>query len=187
MPKVSKVVFLELRAAIAGYLRYHRRCSLVCFDRTLDALDIPDVLGVTDRRHLIEVEIKMSFSDFKADAKKRKWHRKQWLEELRVAGHEVRQQPSRMFYYAAPPAVAVKILPNLEGTEFGLLTTGGLSQPGGMPGIIVQRPMKPKKDRPRVPLRTIIKMADNQSGTLYSLAAAVARYEREKKPKRGKK
>jgi hypothetical protein len=63
-------VNLELLAM--RWLRWEKRAVIVVNERTPREYPcgLPDVLGVLCSRHLIEIEIKRSFSDFKADFKK---------------------------------------------------------------------------------------------------------------------
>ncbi len=60
---------LELMAM--RWLRWQKRCPIVLRERSpIYAIGDPDVLGVTAARYLIEIEIKRSVADFKADARK---------------------------------------------------------------------------------------------------------------------
>ena len=61
-----------LLQAGANFLLYEKRCDIISMERGLyDHLGRPDLLGVTRDRKLIEVEIKRSFSDFRANFDKR--------------------------------------------------------------------------------------------------------------------
>lgn len=54
-----------------SFLRYDKRCPIVIRERTpRPGFGFPDVLGVTQRRELLEIEIKRSMADFRANAKK---------------------------------------------------------------------------------------------------------------------
>lgn len=53
------------------WLRWEKRCHAALFQRCpRRLLGLPDVLGITDAKYLLEVEIKRSVSDFRANAKK---------------------------------------------------------------------------------------------------------------------
>ena len=55
-----------LRYRAAEWLRYERRCPIIAFERPPQSWGSyrPDVLGITRGRALIEVEIKVTLSDF---------------------------------------------------------------------------------------------------------------------------
>lgn len=59
----------RLRAAAVMWLRYERHCPIVAMERGLGS-GVPDVLGVSDTRHLIEIEIKVTMADFRKNEKK---------------------------------------------------------------------------------------------------------------------
>ena len=64
-----------------------------------------DVLGVTTDRRLIDVEVKISRADFRADAKKEKWWKKeQWWHQRGEPTGIRREWPPRVWkhYYALP-------------------------------------------------------------------------------------
>ena len=101
----------EVKYKIAEYFRYKRQASLVLFERGLPYCDgNPDVLIVTPERKLIEVEVKVSWADFKNDAKKYKWRMKNNY------GHQ-----EHVFYYGAPIELASRIA---AVTEHGVIQVG---------------------------------------------------------------
>ena len=63
----------------------------------------PDVIGVTCRRKVIEIEIKRSMSDFRADFKK----------PHRVNRHLFLDEMPNQFYYMVPENLVDKVLPEL--------------------------------------------------------------------------
>jgi hypothetical protein len=68
---------------------------------------LPDVLGITQGRYLLEVEIKRSFSDFRADAKK---------PHIAPRGNELIQEHfapiwPKQFWYLVPCELAKKVEP----------------------------------------------------------------------------
>jgi hypothetical protein len=91
------------------WLAYEKKCVAVLHERTpRQCAGQPDVLGVTQARHLIEIEIKRSVSDFRANAKK--WH-------IANREHYIKNQP-RQFYYFVPDGIFEKcklILPEWAG------------------------------------------------------------------------
>jgi hypothetical protein len=90
---------LELMAM--HWLRWERRCIAVIRERSPRSWPCgrPDVLGVTQARYLIEIEVKRSVSDFRADQSKAS-RRNRDLYPKRLP---------KQFYYFAPREVAEKI------------------------------------------------------------------------------
>ena len=151
-----------LRAAVASYLRYKRQCVLIAYERGTgygSGEGKPDVLGVTEGRKLIEVELKTSFADFRNDGKKWKW--------------KFGQREDRQFYYAIPYDLIEKIEPEIEN-GIGLMATTG-TWIYGMPEIMVVK--KAKSYNHRLSLKEIVKMAKNQSATLCSLSRDIENFE----------
>jgi len=108
-------VSLELMAM--RWLWLDRKCKIVLEQRSPRYwTGHPDVIGVTTSRHLLEIEIKRSVSDFRADAFKH--HRLPATRQFHIA-----EQP-RQFYYLAPRDLIEKILPILP-------TWAGLMKPDG--------------------------------------------------------
>jgi len=82
------------------WLWLDKGCHIVLEERSPRwAIGQPDVIGVTKSRHLIEIEIKRSASDFVADSKK----------PHRVNREFNIQQHVRQFYYLMPEDLAVKL------------------------------------------------------------------------------
>ncbi len=152
----------QLRACAAAFLRYTKQCPVIAFERGVDWHIRPDVLAVTKSRYLIEIEIKLTLADFKADRKKRRWHNN-------LYGGVGRRQ----FYYCVPQTLVEKVE--------GIVPTGcGLMMPTDhvMNGINVVRVIKRaplNRKAPRLSLKQIVEMVRNQSGTLCSLAKIAAK------------
>lgn len=93
-----------VKMCVANYFRYARACPLVTLEyyHFRDACVQPDVLCLDKKRRLIEIEVKISLSDFKADAKKQIW-------ESRNLGM---RWPWK-FYYAVPIQLEQKVKPIL--------------------------------------------------------------------------
>jgi hypothetical protein len=105
-----------LRAAGAAYLRYDRQCPIISIERGLTEFhwnDSPDILGVTKKRTLVEIEIKVSLSDFKHNFKK-----KSIL--MREGGHQCRRP--HQFFFLVPPDLVEKVQASGLVTREGLLT-----------------------------------------------------------------
>lgn len=107
----------DIELAAASWLRFERRCLLVMFERAeggVYSFSRPDVIAVTKERHYIEVEIKRTLSDFRANAEK----------------HHVKHRPMfidqwpRLFYFAVPEKLYASVLPECPAYA-GLLVLAG--------------------------------------------------------------
>lgn len=150
-----------LRSATIGWLRYNRRCPLVCFERSPLGSSYPyrpDIIGVTRERCVIEVEIKQTLSDFRANAKKR----------VIQLGRCV----PRQFYFAVPTAMVERVKPELP-EHAGLLTLGlEDAQWGPQIKCVVSAKTRPS---PRLSMRQIVEMAMHQTGSLHRCCVAISR------------
>jgi len=108
-------VDLEIKAM--RWLRFTKRCPLAFFERGPSPMGSrPDVLGVTLSRHCVEIEIKRTMSDFRANAKKRHvLMREDWIENW-----------PRYFYFLVPPILRDAALAELPQYA-GLLTVDDYS------------------------------------------------------------
>jgi hypothetical protein len=105
-----------LEAVALSWLRYERRCFLVCLGRNpLPEMCIPDVLGMGPDRRLIEIEIKRTMADFRQNGKKR--------------GIKYRTHWPKQFYFLVDPRIAERARCELKAGIFneayeraGLLT-----------------------------------------------------------------
>lgn len=148
-----------LKACVAAYLRYRRQCPIIAFERGISgSFDNPDVLAVTNSRFLIEVEVKVSLSDFRHDASKRKWQKP-------FAGRLC----ARQFYYAVPPEMVDKVQADWPHPDRGLLTLGHKITYGHLKEVIVMRPAKAASAK-SLSTKQIVQLVHHQSGTLVSLA-----------------
>ena len=102
-----------MELAAMHWLRYQKGCALITLERQprFMAWARPDVLGLTTKRELVEVEIKRTLSDFKANAKKR---------HVRYRDNFITQWP-HWFYFLVPKALAPEVA-DLRPTWAGLLT-----------------------------------------------------------------
>lgn len=95
----------------ARFLRWEKRCSIILAERSPreHATGRPDILGVTDSRHLLEIEIKTSVSDFRANAKK------PHIARLDATDKEVRdfqfESAPKQFWYLVTREILEKIRP----------------------------------------------------------------------------
>jgi hypothetical protein len=127
-----------------------------------------DVLGVTTDLRIIDVEIKISRSDLKADAKKDKWW--QWVGEAghlgsisRYFGNHskiARTHPPKVWkhYYALPKEIwKPELLDFLPSQDSGVL----LLEQGKWDGISIEcvRRSKPNKDATRISPEAVMDIA----------------------------
>jgi hypothetical protein len=168
-PAVREVTISTVRYAVACWLRYDKQCHIVAFERGGHGWgwDRPDVFAVNVARETYDVEIKMSYSDFKADMKKVKFNP--------LYGGTGLRRPT-WFYYAAPMKLAEKILaahPLLPG-DAGLLGITGFRESGQDGLVILARAVKHKAAlRPNT--RQLASWVKDQSGTICGLAQRLAR------------
>lgn len=146
-----------IKAAVACWLRYDRQCPIVTLDRGVYQREgIPDVLAVATDRRIVEVEVKVSLSDFRVDASKRKW-----------AWEEATGKGPKLFYYAVPNELVAKVRPLLQDGH-GLLTVGDHFYLGNRTVTVVVNAKRNGK-APRMTMRQMVDLVKNQSGTLCAL------------------
>lgn len=160
-----------LRACAAQWLRYDRSMPIVTFERGIKEYHgydaAPDVLAMTNRRQLIEVEIKVSWSDFKANFKKRI----HWMQRMGVY-----KKPFE-YWFLVPPHLGARVNDSDLLTCEGVLTTGEVPRGTytGFPEIMVLRKPVVNKKAPRLYIKQITKMVKNQSGSLVTMLVSEAR------------
>lgn len=149
-----------MRAAVVGWLRYEKGCFMVAWERSPfgDHCYRPDVVGIEKRWRLIEVEVKHSVGDFKANGKKR--------------GLKLAWQFPWQFWFAVPEEIANKVEPHLpEGA--GLLA---LAQKDGKygPRLEVLKHASSSKQATKLSRWQVGRMVMHQSGSLHRAAKAMA-------------
>lgn len=149
-----------LEEAALEWLRYERGCYVLALERGLDHCYRPDVLGVNRKLFLLEIEVKRTLSDFKANGSKRDFH---------VV--EPRQR-----WFMVPQSLVALVQPILP-TGWGLMTLrpGGIPTPSGLPGVDVVFPAPTRDTRPLKAFE-LAKMVRHQSGTLVSVAVSRHRF-----------
>lgn len=152
------------RALAASWLRYTRNCTLVCFERSpWNTKELPDVLGLDSSRRSIEIEIKVSKSDFLHDAEKP--HRKTLL--LRIMG-KMTTAPQEL-WYLVPRWLAPVVL--TSGPEYaGVLVPSDtvFDTFSGFPSLEVLRPAL-RLHSYKLPIPQVFVMAKDMAGTLTSV------------------
>jgi hypothetical protein len=154
------ISYLELRAACMSWLRYDKGCPIVVFERGPWAHlgHRPDVMAVTKKRELVEVEIKRTFADFKQDVEKRIWQSRDLFK---------RGWPS-FFHFLVTPDLVTRAEPLLRD-GFGLVTIDpAQSTFSGLPAIVSVKRATRQKDARDLTTRQLVEMVSHQSGSLIS-------------------
>jgi len=105
----------SLTASALFWLLTERKCKLITVERGL-AWGNPDALGVAPDRTLCEVEVKVSLSDFRANAGKGYIR---YLSAMKDDG--ARSDLPACYYFLVPPSLVEKVKPELPSFA-GLLT-----------------------------------------------------------------
>jgi len=156
----------EIKAEVASYLRYKWQCPIIAFEAPDDCKwysgEPADILAVDKKRMLLEVEIKVSMSDFRHDAIKIKHHMFKEHPEWR---------PVHFFYFAVPFEIANQVEEECKNLYpyAGVIRVHKLSaSTAGISGACVSK--SPKTLNPkRLSLREVIWLTTAQSGTLCRL------------------
>jgi hypothetical protein len=141
---------LELMAL--RWLRWEKKCPMAFCERSpVYGNGEPDVLGITDARYRIEIEIKRSLSDFNADAKKPHRHNRQFNPAIHP----------RQFYYLVPSHLSEKVRPLLP-TWAGLMRGPDYNSYGV--AVLIQSPVNNASRRLTVrECIRMVKMVNNHS------------------------
>ncbi len=155
-----------MRAAAIEFLRYGRKCRLVCLERSPFAGDpcTPDVVGVTPARRVVEIEIKRTMADFRHNREKTSLFKRGFLGML----------PSQ-FYFMVPEEMVSKVLPLLEPKEGLLSLSRRRSTYSKLPlASVVKAAAVIKESRP-LRLSEMVKAVSHQTGTLVSALVKIAK------------
>ena len=149
-----------MELAAMHWLRYQKGCALITLERQPRhvAWSRPDALGLTVQRELVEVEIKRTVADFKANAKKR---------HVILRNSFIDRWP-HWFYFLVPKALA-PALADLRPTWAGLLT---FDSRNGQ--VVAEAPARRNIAAPRLSLHECVRMAQLQTQTLMGVATAAA-------------
>lgn len=146
-----------LIAAGLQWLRYERACSLVMIERGPRFwAHRPDLVGITRDRYCVEVEIKMTVSDYKADERKE------------------RTKP-RELWYLMPPDIARECVT----WQAGLLTLATPRPISGIPGLRILRPATVDVNSPCLHELDVEDVMCHTSGSLVTAFGKLAKLEAE--------
>lgn len=160
----------RLEASAIEWLRFERQCQLVALERGVGVgtgVGRPDVFGVDKRRFTIEIEIKRSVSDFRADKHKR-------VSEWRASG----TTNVRQFYYLMPTAVADKVfgeIPQYAGLLCARTEPGPEGRVSGYtqaPLIVLSRKAPANPNAKRLTIEECIRMVRHQTSTMLRILSA---------------
>lgn len=154
---MSRTLTRELTGAALFWLLTEKRCLLLTVERGFHWGN-PDALGVLPDRRLVEVEIKISMSDFRAN------HKKPHMQGLAL-GVDSPGLPS-IYYFLVPEALVSKVEPELP-VYAGLLTARTQSWSNGALVLSVVK-QSPRMARRRLTVSQCIQMAKNQSRAFVS-------------------
>lgn len=145
---------MTLEARAFAWLRFEKRCKVVLWQRSPRQCGIPDVIGVTKDRYLVEIEIKRTIADFRANADKC---------HVRLRDFHLRSWP-RLFWFAVPRNLVEKASKELPPYA-GLLTADQFDA-----GFLelVKRPTANAQSR-RLSIKEAVRCVELQSNQLWSL------------------
>lgn len=180
----------DMKALIARYLRYDLQCPVLGLEiasslaTSYNDGGSADVLAVNKKRYLIEVEVKTSLADMKADRRKLKheYYRKcigmpyknTAMRFGKGEPKEPKAYPTHLFYFAVPYELAneaVTLCENLYPYA-GLLTNKQHFY-----GNIVIEKQPQILNRERLSLLQMARIAKGQSATLVRLLEVVCHYQ----------
>lgn len=144
---------MRLESRAFAFLRFEKKCPLVLWERTPRPCGIPDVLGITKDRYLVEIEIKRSIGDFRVNEDK--WH-------VKTRESNLRRWP-RLYWFAVPRSLVDKVSQELPPYA-GLLTADD-SDPGTLE---VVKAATVNKDSRRLSLKEAVRAVQCQSNQLWS-------------------
>lgn len=92
------------------FLRFEKRCRVALFGRSpRPGHGLPDVLGITSDRFILEIEVKRSYSDFRANEKKA--HIRARSSDFELVQERFAPRWPKQFWYLVPPEIVKKVEP----------------------------------------------------------------------------
>jgi len=166
-----------LEACALEWLRYRKQCILVMLERGPSREWTPDVYGVLESGWSIEVEVKRTRDDFRVNAQKPCWWSREWQRQRVANGQELPPgfYAPRWFYFMAPPEIAQMMMSELAPGA-GLLTIAAEKRQtvAGLPPVAVLKAGRALETGTRLDAAEIRRLSLHVSGTVVSLAAALA-------------
>ena len=190
----------EMRAKVAYYFRYQQQCPLVAIEastmlQSYNSGGQADVMAINKKRHILEVEIKISIADMRKDIHKPKhywmWRdyfgeepdaaifkkRPLWEREVEMQstiGRVSSRAAAHQFYFAVPADLAnkAKALCETLYPYAGLLIVN--RDMGSNPYYITTAKKAKHFDKPRATPRQLMRLAKEMSATVCRLAMDLA-------------
>ena len=164
---IHKINSKYLKAVGAAWLRYELKCPLVTFERGIwHWCYTPDILGVRTTGYSVEIEVKVSWKDFKANFDKRCIKTRKFIKDD--------YHPSSM-YFIVPPELVDKVGNSGLLTDEGLLTINdNINTYTGLHQISEVRKPKRRKSE-KLTIGQLAKLVRCQSNTLISIASSEVR------------
>ena len=147
-------LMFSLEYHAARWLWLEKRCQLVLHERSPRswACGEPDVLGITKAGFLLEIEVKRSVADFRANAHKRCiQNRETYLKKM-----------PKQFWFMVPPNLVEKVQPEVPQWA-GLLTTANAGW-----GLRVVSPAESNSASQRLSIRECVKLMRLQTNQLMA-------------------
>lgn len=151
----------KLQVSAAQFLLWQKKCVLFTLEQSDGTMGRPDVFGLTKNRETIEIEIKVSVSDFLRNRKK---------ESMRFRERMPHRGPN-YFYYMLPDGIAQKVLFRVE-EKHGLICWDN-EQPNGW--RVLKRATKIHPEKTSV--QRIASLVREQSSTTLGLLEKLRRSE----------
>lgn len=149
---------MTLEYMAMAWLRFEKNCPVALFERTpRSGHGEPDVLGITRARYLLEVEIKRSVSDFRANANK-------YFHRCREVDGDDSMYPS-MYWFLTPSELTEKVLP-LVPRWAGLLR-------GDQSGIKIVKDAPRNLKSKRLTTKECVALASRMANQIYSMARRI--------------
>lgn len=150
------------------WLRFEKRCRVVLTERSPRyGNGKPDVLGITDARFLLEIEIKRSVSDFRANDNKP--HIAGQNAAFALEGEFCSEMFPRQFWYLVPHGLVEKVRPLLPKWA-GLLRGPSEDEVQGLSCVVKATTNKGSK---RLSTKECVQLAQCMSNQIFSLTSCI--------------
>ena len=173
----------EVKSSIAAYFRYKKQFPIVSFERTFNGYygnGIPDILCVSKDRKLVEIEVKVSLSDFKADINKSRWK------------HVYKELEPYNRYFAVPKSIAeacLNVLKEWRTTDHpigdsGLLVVSDKEDFYGNHEVSQELSPKRNTKAQKLSLKHLSSIVKALSGSICSLYTKLVKLQKGKKERK---
>lgn len=150
----------------ARWLQFEKQCALVLCERTPRwGHGQPDVLGVLPSRFILEIEIKRTMSDFRANSKKHHMLSR-FCGEPEIAERYAKRAP-KLFWFLVPRSLVEKVEKELPDFA-GLLT---VSENGASLDVVKKAPTN--KDSERLSLKECSKLMRCAGNMMIAMMAGI--------------